>query len=63
MADFFMHERHVVCMNMFTWDQTDPEQKANMNRLYYGLYEEAKKRGYGMYRGHINHMGRCLFFL
>jgi hypothetical protein len=59
MADFFMHERHVVLMNMFTWDQTDPQQKEKMNRLYYGLYEEAKKRGYGMYRGHINHMGEC----
>ena len=59
MADFFMHERHVVLMNMFTWDQTDPQQKEKMNRLYYGLYEEAKKRGYGMYRGHINHMGQC----
>lgn len=57
MADFFMHERHVVLMNMFTWDQTDPDQKEKMNRLYYGLYEEAKKRGYGMYRGHVNHMG------
>ncbi|KAK4185400.1 putative vanillyl-alcohol oxidase [Podospora australis] len=56
MADFFMHERHVVLMNMFTWDQTDPEQKAKMEKLYYGLYEEAKKRGYGMYRGHVNHM-------
>ncbi|KAK4171723.1 putative vanillyl-alcohol oxidase [Triangularia setosa] len=56
MADFFMHERHVVLMNMFTWDQTDKAQKANMEKLYYGLYEEAKKRGYGMYRGHVNHM-------
>ena len=60
MADFFMLERHVVLMNMFTWDQTDPEQKKKMERLYYGLYEEAKKRGYGMYRGHVNHMGECL---
>ncbi|KXX73690.1 Vanillyl-alcohol oxidase, partial [Madurella mycetomatis] len=56
MADFFMHERHVVLMNMFTWDQTDPTQKDKMKKLYYGLYEEAKKRGYGMYRGHVNHM-------
>lgn len=56
MADFFMHERHVVLMNMFTWDQTDKTQKEKMERLYYGLYEEAKKRGYGMYRGHVNHM-------
>ncbi|KAL2256673.1 hypothetical protein VTK26DRAFT_1317 [Humicola hyalothermophila] len=56
MADFFMLERHVVVMNMFTWDQTDLEQKERMNRLYYGLHEEAKKRGYGMYRAHVNHM-------
>jgi hypothetical protein len=57
MADFFMHERHVVLMNMFTWDQTDPTQKVKMKKLYYGLHEEAKKRGYGMYRGHVNYMG------
>ena len=57
MADFFMHERHVVLMNMFTWDQTDPAQKERVERLYYGLHEEAKKRGYGMYRAHVNHMG------
>ncbi|KAK1752660.1 hypothetical protein QBC47DRAFT_432280 [Echria macrotheca] len=56
MADFFMHERHVVLMNMFTWDQTDVEQKKKMERLYYALHEEAKKRGYGMYRAHVNHM-------
>ena len=57
MADFFMHERHVVLMNMFTWDQTDLQAKAKIERLYYGLHEEAKKRGYGMYRAHVNHMG------
>ncbi|KAK0624777.1 hypothetical protein B0T17DRAFT_638641 [Bombardia bombarda] len=56
MADFFMHERHVVLMNMFTWDQTDVKQKEAMERLYYGLYEVAKERGYGMYRAHVNHM-------
>jgi hypothetical protein len=59
MADFFMHERHVVLMNMYTWDQTDPQQKEKMNRLYNGLYEVAKEKGYGMYRWHINHMGEC----
>ncbi|KAK3329103.1 hypothetical protein B0H66DRAFT_487938 [Apodospora peruviana] len=56
MADFFMHERHVVLMNMFTWDQTDPVQKKNAENLYYGLYEVAKEKGYGMYRAHVNHM-------
>ncbi|KAK4208815.1 hypothetical protein QBC37DRAFT_352799 [Rhypophila decipiens] len=56
MADFFMHERHVVLMNMFTWDQTDEEQKRRVERLYWGLYGIAKERGYGMYRAHVNHM-------
>ncbi|KAK1773264.1 hypothetical protein QBC45DRAFT_97592 [Copromyces sp. CBS 386.78] len=56
MADFFMHERHVVLMNMFTWDQTDPVQRQNIKKLYYGLHKVAKERGYGMYRAHVNHM-------
>jgi predicted methyltransferase len=47
----------VVLMNMFTYDQTDPEQGKRIHDLYYGLYREAKKRGYGMYRAHVNHMG------
>jgi hypothetical protein len=57
MGDFFMHERHVVLMNMFTYDQQDPVQRKRVHELYYGLYREAKKRGYGMYRAHVNHMG------
>jgi len=60
MADFFMMERHVVLMNMFTWDQTDVTQKEKMEKLYYGLHELAKKSGYGMYRAHVNHMGEFL---
>jgi len=63
MADFFMHERHVVLMNMFTWDQTDPEQKKKVDQLYYGLYGIAKEKGYGMYRAHVNHMGEFDFSL
>lgn len=59
MADFFMHERHMVLMNMFTWDQTDPVQKHKIKNLYYGLHELAKEKGYGMYRAHVNHMGEC----
>lgn len=42
---------------MFTYDQQDPVQRQRVHDLYYGLYEEAKKRGYGMYRAHVNHMG------
>jgi hypothetical protein len=60
MADFFMMERHVVLMNMFTWDQKVDGEKERMKKLYYGLYELAKARGYGMYRAHVNHMGECL---
>ncbi|KAL1836860.1 hypothetical protein VTK73DRAFT_4898 [Phialemonium thermophilum] len=60
MGDFFMHERHVVLMNMFTYDQQDPAQCRRVHELYYGLYREAKKRGYGMYRAHCNHMGRSI---
>ncbi len=58
MVDFFMHERHVVVMNMFSYDQDDPEAQARVRRLYYALFEEAKKRGYGMYRSHVHHMGQ-----
>lgn len=57
MADFFMMERHVVLMNMFTWDQTEEGQKEKMKGLYFKLFELAKERGYGMYRAHVNHMG------
>ncbi len=37
MADFFMHERHVVLMNMFSWDQDDPEAQKRMGKLFYAL--------------------------
>lgn len=63
MGDFFMHERHVVLMNMFTYDQQDPVQRRRVHELYYGLYREAKKRGYGMYRAHVNHMGELALVL
>ncbi|KAH8890217.1 FAD-linked oxidase-like protein [Thozetella sp. PMI_491] len=56
MVDFFMYERHVVVMNMFSWDQEDPEAQKRVRGLYYGLHEEAKKRGFGMYRSHVHHM-------
>jgi hypothetical protein len=58
MADFFMHERHVVLMNMFSWDQTDPEQQRQIDSLFHALHKEAETRGYGMYRAHVNHMGK-----
>lgn len=60
MCDFFMYERHIVAMNMFTYDQTSEQQTKRVHGLYYGLYGEAKKRGYGMYRAHVNHMGEFM---
>lgn len=42
---------------MFTYDQQDPVQRQRVHELYLALHEESKKRGYGMYRAHVNHMG------
>lgn len=57
MGDFFMHDRHIVLMNMFSWDQKDPDAKKRMDRLFLALHEAAKEKGYGMYRAHVQHMG------
>lgn len=58
MTDFFMHERHVVIMGMFTFDQHNEKERKAMHELLMALHNEAKKEGYGMYRGHVQHMGR-----
>ncbi len=60
MVDFFMHERHVVVMSMFSWNQDEPGAQKRMQGLYYALFQESKKRGYGMYRSHVHHMGKSL---
>ncbi|KAL2825821.1 hypothetical protein BDW59DRAFT_179796 [Aspergillus cavernicola] len=46
MTDFFMHD----------FDQHSPVEREAMHRLSYALHAEAKENGYGMYRGHIQHM-------
>lgn len=63
MTDFFMHERHVVVTGMYSYDQYNLAEREAMHRLFHGLHEEAKDKGYGMYRGHIQHMGEvhCSF--
>jgi hypothetical protein len=58
MLDFFMHERHVVCMSMYAYDQLNAEHCANVDRAYSEMHQVAKQAGYGMYRGHVNHMGK-----
>ncbi|KAJ1329849.1 4-cresol dehydrogenase (hydroxylating) flavoprotein subunit [Microdochium nivale] len=56
MTDFFMHEKHIILTSMYTYDQQDPVQRHNVHQLYYALHEEAKAKGYGMFRGNIQHM-------
>ncbi|KAL4889332.1 hypothetical protein BDV59DRAFT_195747 [Aspergillus ambiguus] len=56
MADFFMHERHIILTGMYSFDQQNPLAREAVHRLYMDLHEESKRRGYGMYRGHIQHM-------
>ncbi|CAK7235012.1 hypothetical protein SCUCBS95973_009126 [Sporothrix curviconia] len=55
-TDFFMHERHVLMVNMFAYDQRDAKQTANVQRMFLGFHEDSKQRGYGMYRAHVNFM-------
>ncbi|CAK7202828.1 hypothetical protein SEUCBS139899_005555 [Sporothrix eucalyptigena] len=55
-TDFFMHERHVLMVNMFAYDQRDAKQTANVEKMFLGFHEDSKQRGYGMYRAHVNFM-------
>ncbi len=45
MVDFFMHERHVVVMNMFSYDQNDPAAQERVRGLYNGLFDEGQEEG------------------
>ncbi|OAL33086.1 hypothetical protein AYO20_07568 [Fonsecaea nubica] len=56
MVDFFMHERHSVCTSMYAYDQLSSEQCKNVEKAYNEMHKVAKDKGYGMYRGHVNHM-------
>ncbi|KAL4924615.1 FAD-binding oxidoreductase [Aspergillus undulatus] len=58
MVDFFMHERHVIVTNMWSYDQHDGAQRRAVDGLFMRLHEVAKEKGYGMYRGHVQHMDR-----
>ncbi|KAM5353475.1 hypothetical protein ACJ41O_000125 [Fusarium nematophilum] len=54
--DFFIHERHIVMLNMFMYDQRNKKHTDSVHQLFLGFHEESKKRGYGMYRAHVNFM-------
>jgi FAD/FMN-containing dehydrogenase len=57
-CDFFMHERHVIFVNMFTFDKTEVMHRTAVQTIFDNLFEEGKKRGYSKYRSHINTMDR-----
>ncbi|KAL4913009.1 hypothetical protein BDW62DRAFT_205996 [Aspergillus aurantiobrunneus] len=56
MVDFFMHERHAIVTNMYSFDQHNPTEREAVHKLFMAMHELATERGYGMYRGHVQHM-------
>ncbi|KAH7072697.1 hypothetical protein BKA63DRAFT_472831 [Paraphoma chrysanthemicola] len=57
-CDFFMHERHVIFVNMFTFDKTNAEHRRAVQAIFDKLFEAGKKRGYSKYRSHVRAMDR-----
>ncbi|KAF2702919.1 vanillyl alcohol oxidase [Pleomassaria siparia CBS 279.74] len=55
-CDFFMHERHVVLVNMMTFDKTNVAHRQSVEAIFRNLFQEGRKRGYSKYRSHINTM-------
>lgn len=56
-CDFFMHERHVIFVNMFTFDKRNAGHREAVQRIFDDLFEAGKKKGYSKYRSHVNTMG------
>lgn len=57
-CDFFMHERHVIFVNMFCFDKTRVEHRRSVQNIFDNLFEAGKKRGYSKYRSHVRAMGK-----
>lgn len=57
-CDFFMHERHAIFVNMFTFDKTNATHRKAVQDIFDNLFEAGKKRGYSKYRSHVNTMGK-----
>ncbi|KAJ9500493.1 hypothetical protein H2202_004288 [Exophiala xenobiotica] len=55
-CDFFMHERHVIFVNMMVFDKTNPEHRRAVDTIFRNLYQEGRKRGFSKYRSHVNYM-------
>jgi len=57
-CDFFMHERHVIFVNMMVFDKTNAEHRHAVDTIFRALYREGRQRGFSKYRSHVNYMGR-----
>ncbi|KIW98341.1 uncharacterized protein Z519_00001 [Cladophialophora bantiana CBS 173.52] len=55
-CDFFMHERHVIFVNMIVFDKTNPDHRNAVDTIFRSLYKEGRQRGFSKYRSHINYM-------
>ncbi|KAH8807383.1 glycolate oxidase [Xylogone sp. PMI_703] len=55
-CDFFMHERHVIFVNMMTFDKTNAEHRRAVDAIFHNLFNEGRDKGFSNYRSHINHM-------
>lgn len=54
-----MHERHVIFVNMMTFDKTNPAHKHSVETIFSNLFKEGRKRGFSKYRSHVNTMGKA----
>ncbi|KIX10676.1 uncharacterized protein Z518_01760 [Rhinocladiella mackenziei CBS 650.93] len=55
-CDFFMHERHVIFVNMMVFDKANPEHRKAVDTIFRSLYKEGRQRGFSKYRSHVNYM-------
>jgi hypothetical protein len=42
-CDFFMYERHVIFVNMFTFDKTNVTHRKAVQNIFDNLFEEGQK--------------------
>lgn len=55
--DFFMHERHVVLVNVLVYNKANKAQRERVGQVVDQLYALGRKKKYPAYRTHINYMG------
>lgn len=56
-CDFFIHERHVIFVTTMVHDKANATHRQAVQKIFDGLFEAGKQRGYSKYRSHVNHMG------